>query len=146
MMLVAPSNLSTSMTDLILVAIVEGFDWTSLVTNLGFGAFVMWFAWHTQTHTIPGLLSQHREERDSTRKDFLTAIAEGRKDYLASEASQREAYLVNRTEDRMDMKRLIEAVTQLAAATQIHVTEARAVWRIRGELIETAPKKTADAI
>lgn len=124
-----------------ILAAIDGFDWTALIPSLGGGAFVMWFAWNTQKNTIPSLLAQHREERDVTRRDYLAAITEGRRDYLASEAAQRTEYLTSRNDDRAEMKRLVDAVTQLAAATQIHVTEARAVWRIRGELVETAETK-----
>lgn len=119
---------------LYLLAIVGEFDWTTLSTQLGFGAFVIWFAWHTQTHTIPALLTQHQGERDSTRKDFLLALAEARNDYLAAEKMSRGDYISLRTEDRIDMHKMAEAITKIAEMTQVHVGEARAVWASRGEV------------
>ena len=121
------------------------FDWTAIVTNLGFGGFVMWFAWHTQTHIIPAILTQHKDEREQTRKDFLQAIADSRRDYLESEQSQRADYIGSRAADRNDMQALIAAVTKLAEATNTHVGEARAVWRVRGELVDDKPKITEKA-
>lgn len=115
-----------------ILAVATEFDWTAIVTNLGFGGFVMWFAWHTQTHVIPALLTQHKSEREEARKDFLNAIDLSRKDYLAAEQTQRSDYMSVRITDRTDMQNLVAAVTKLAEATNTHVGEARAVWNAQG--------------
>jgi hypothetical protein len=65
----------------------------------------------------------HDEAERITRQDFLQAMKEQRADFVAERVADRE------------MKRqLTETMAKLSEATLTHITEARAVWKHRGEL------------
>lgn len=73
------------------LAVAAELDWANIITNLGFGGFVMWFAYYTQTKTIPSILAAHGEERKQARADYLAATQQTRGDFLASITEQRVA-------------------------------------------------------
>lgn len=58
---------------------------------------------------------------------------EVRQDFLAAYENQRKDYLSERAADRVTKDKLAAGFQALAEVTKEHVTEARAVWKSRGE-------------